>query len=128
MTTRGQRIKNRRIEIGLTQKELGTRIGVRAPTVSDWESDTIKEIDGSNLIKLSKALERSPDWILTGSTKKEDLIEGSNDPYKTILPSGVKLDPLDELLIEVALGLPDAKKRHLIQTARLLDQEKSPPK
>lgn len=36
--TLGERIKARRVELGLTQAQLAEKAGVRQPTLSNWES------------------------------------------------------------------------------------------
>jgi transcriptional regulator with XRE-family HTH domain len=38
--TLGERIKARRVELGLTQAQLAEKAGVRQPTLSIWESDS----------------------------------------------------------------------------------------
>lgn len=38
--TLGERIKARRVELGLTQAQLAEKAGVRQPTLSNWESDS----------------------------------------------------------------------------------------
>lgn len=61
----GNRIRSRRKELGLTQPEVGSRIGVSKATVSLWENDETMP-NGENLQALSRALDRSPEWILFG--------------------------------------------------------------
>lgn len=64
--TLGQRIKLKRNEIKLTQKELATKLGIDHTTVSKWESD-IYEPDTSTLNKLADIFNVQVDW-LTGRT------------------------------------------------------------
>lgn len=37
------------------------------PTVTDWEGDKTKMIDGSNLVKVAAILQVTPEWIINGS-------------------------------------------------------------
>ena len=61
--TIGQRIAARRKELGLSQIDLGEKMGVSRQSVSKWESDAaIPEID--KLIGLSKLFQVSVGWIL----------------------------------------------------------------
>ncbi len=81
----GKRIKIARKYKGLSQDELAKRIGVAQQNIARWEKG--ERIPGAkNLIKISKALDVSIDWILTGessfmvkdgkkSKEKEDIIQ-----------------------------------------------------
>lgn len=61
--TIGQRIAAKRKELGLSQIELGERMGVSRQSVSKWEADAaIPEID--KLIALSKLFHVSVGWLL----------------------------------------------------------------
>lgn len=63
--TLGQRIKQRRKQIGLSQSDLSKSAGVSDSSVSLWESDNTAP-RGANLHKLATALQCSPTWILFG--------------------------------------------------------------
>lgn len=70
METWGDRIRTRRAQLGMSQAALAAACGVKAPSVSDWESGKTKTIEGPNLLAAALALRCSPDWILHG--KKDD--------------------------------------------------------
>lgn len=58
------RLKQRRKDFGLSQKQLAQAVGLSSKTIQKYEyGDTPK---GSNLISLSRALNCSIDWLLTG--------------------------------------------------------------
>lgn len=57
-------IKDRRIELGLTMKEVGDAVGVSEATVSRWESGDIADMKRSRIINLAEALKISPLEIL----------------------------------------------------------------
>lgn len=67
-------IKNRRLELGLTMKELATKIGVSESAVSRWESGNISNMKRDKVALLSKVLGIPLD-VLMGW----DLDEASND-------------------------------------------------
>jgi SOS-response transcriptional repressor LexA len=69
--TIGQRIRVARKARGLSQPALGKIISVSKSCVSQWELGEIKNIEGDNLIKLCKALQTTPDWILYGKGDME---------------------------------------------------------
>lgn len=68
MKTLGERSKERRKIINLTQLQLSKKVGVSSVTISQWESgDTSPK--GENLYKLAQALQCSPDWLMFGDSK-----------------------------------------------------------
>jgi transcriptional regulator with XRE-family HTH domain len=67
--TLGQRIRERRKQIGLSQSGLSKAAGVSDSSISLWESDNTAP-RGANLHKLAQALQCSPTWILFGDEDK----------------------------------------------------------
>lgn len=63
-------IRERRLEKGLTMKELSLRIGVSEGTISRWESGEITSMRVKAAAALSRVLDISPSVLLTG--KEED--------------------------------------------------------
>lgn len=53
-------IKNRRLELGLTMKEIANYVGVSEGTISRWESGEIKNMKRNKIAKLSQILKISP--------------------------------------------------------------------
>ncbi len=68
----GRRIKQRRIELGLTQEELGQRLGVKQSAISRLESDK-DNFSIERIIRAANALDTTPGY-LTGWT---DVSSGS---------------------------------------------------
>ncbi|MBI6550704.1 LexA family protein [Xenorhabdus lircayensis] len=64
-TTIGERIKLRRKELKLTQRDLGKIVGVSHAAISQWEKEDT-EPKGDNLLTLAAALGRSAEYILKG--------------------------------------------------------------
>ena len=62
------RLQNTRVDRGLNKAELARRVGVSAPTVTDWESGKIQNIESNNLQKVAKVLGVTVEFLLTGST------------------------------------------------------------
>jgi transcriptional regulator with XRE-family HTH domain len=58
--TIGERIKERRIQKGMTLEELGNKVGVGKSTVRKWETGEISNIKTDKIEKLSEALNLSP--------------------------------------------------------------------
>jgi transcriptional regulator with XRE-family HTH domain len=60
----GKKIRERRLELGLTQEELAHRMGYKSKsTINKIEKD-LHDVNQTNLIKLSKALDCSPSFFI----------------------------------------------------------------
>lgn len=69
--TVGERIKARRIELGMSQAELAEKVGYKEKaTISKIESDG-RSLRQSKIILFAKALETTPLYLLTGDGDKE---------------------------------------------------------
>lgn len=66
MSSWGERIRDRRTELGLSIAQLARACKLSPPSVHDWESGKTKMIDGANLIAVAHALQVSPEWLMTG--------------------------------------------------------------
>lgn len=71
-------IRDRRIELDLTMKELADLVGVSEGTVSRWESGDIANMKRDRIYKLAKALQISPLALL-----------GWNDEEAPVFPSNI---------------------------------------
>ena len=63
----GRRIKERRIELDLTQEELGQRLGIKKSAVCRLESEEADNFSIGRIIKIAQALDTTPGY-LTGWT------------------------------------------------------------
>ena len=63
----GRRIKKRRIELGLTQDELGQRLGIKKSAICRLESEEADNFSIGRMIKIAQALDTTPGY-LTGWT------------------------------------------------------------
>lgn len=57
-------LRNRRIELGMTMKELATKVGVSEGTISRWESGDIANMRRDKIALLAQALHISPEVIM----------------------------------------------------------------
>jgi len=57
-------LKNRRIELGLTMKEVSEIVGVSEATISRWESGDIANMRRDKIAALANALQMSPAVIM----------------------------------------------------------------
>ncbi|MEG0273394.1 MAG: helix-turn-helix transcriptional regulator [Hydrogenoanaerobacterium sp.] len=58
------RLKKRRIDMGITLQEIADAIGVEKPTVQRYESGKINKIDTITVEKLSTAIKCSPAYLM----------------------------------------------------------------
>lgn len=82
MTTNdmAKRIKDLRLEKGLTLEQVGKIVGVGKSTVRKWETGMIANMKRDKIASLSKALGVSPSYLL-GYTdnKNKELSNGENE-------------------------------------------------
>jgi transcriptional regulator with XRE-family HTH domain len=62
--TLGERLRKRRQEVGLSQRELARRLGIRHATISDLERGVQKDMSIGLLRGLARALGVTSDWII----------------------------------------------------------------
>lgn len=66
METMGDRIKQLRLSHGLTQEQLGKRVGVSKVAVSLWESSQVQNVKLATFLRLCETLHTSPHYLLFG--------------------------------------------------------------
>jgi transcriptional regulator with XRE-family HTH domain len=77
----GERIKERRKELGLNQPDVAKAAGVKVPSVSQWETGSTKSISGLPLAGVARILKTNSTWILTGrGDKNSTTSETSSKP------------------------------------------------
>jgi|TARA_R110002033_G_scaffold170862_1_gene214544 transcriptional regulator with XRE-family HTH domain len=87
----GERIKERRKELGLNQPDVAKAAGVKVPSVSQWETGSTKSISGLPLAGVARILKTNSTWILTGrGDKNSTTSETSNKPELEVplIPKG----------------------------------------
>ena len=96
-------LKKYRLQVGMTQVELASRIGVRSSAISNWEKGQ-NSIDIDTLFKICKILKVPID----------SMIESQNDVDYVIGTSE------NDLILETYKKLPEEQKKHLIAYADFL--------
>lgn len=95
----GQRIKEARINLGLTQEQLGFTIGVNKSTIQRYETGKITKIKLPVIESIAKALLVNPEWITLHSNNKEIspvLTPSEVDPDMFVLRMYKQLDTEDK--------------------------------
>lgn len=89
MTT-GDKIKMLRIQRGMTQEELGAKVGVKKSAIYKYENGIVVNLKRSTIEKLAKALDVSPSWLI-----------GIEDSARSIPPG---FEPVPELVPVPVVG------------------------
>lgn len=99
--TIGERIKNRRIELGYTVDQLADMLGKNRATIYRYENGDIKEMPTPILEPLAKALRTTPADLMGWSTNMNDV---SNNHSITRIPvvrrvaAGIPIDSIEEVI------------------------------
>jgi transcriptional regulator with XRE-family HTH domain len=99
----GERIKQRRLDLGWTQEQLCTKAGISASFLSDLENGK-RSVSASNLLDIARALSVSLDYLMTGKASNEE-------PTEVSIPASLARFAAEERL-------------SLRQTLMLLDMQK----
>ena len=80
-----EKLKNRRLQLGLTMLELSQKVGVSEATISRWESGDIANMKRDKIISLANALKVEPSFVMGWEPEKKtdiDLHEYGIEPIK----------------------------------------------
>ncbi len=80
----GERIRARRMEIGMKAKELAERMGVSAVNVSRWEH-SVCEPSLAKLGRIARFLGCSTDYLILGKRNIADVIDRIRDAIRRLL-------------------------------------------
>ena len=98
-------IKNRRIELGLTLKEVATAVGVSEGTVSRWESGNITNMKRNKIAALAKTLQIPPTTIMGWEDDTQKHQEYYLNPETAKLAQEIHDDPELKILMDASRDL-----------------------
>lgn len=107
MTT-GQRIKQLRIEKGMTQEMLGEKVGVKKAAIYKYENGLVVNLKRDVIEKLANVLGVSPSFLM-----------GLDD--ETLANASSQKDTLDEMLIAGLNGGKEYTKEELEEIRRFAE-------
>lgn len=110
--TVGEKIKAERKALGLTQTELGEKLGVRKNAVSKWECGRVDDIPGSKIKMMAALFGVSPSYLIDDEA-----------------PPRLQFDDFTYAMHNETKDLPAEKKQMLLDMARFMkaDMEKEKP-
>lgn len=98
-----ERIKSRRLYLGLTQEELGLKLGLQKSAIAKYENGRVENIKRSVIAKMAEVLECSPAYLMGWSDEPEEKPKLDISKFDNIYPINLKKVPL---LGEIACGKP----------------------
>ncbi|WP_337970310.1 helix-turn-helix domain-containing protein [Virgibacillus salexigens] len=112
----GERIKEERKKKGLTQKELGEKIGVKHNTISSYEKGT-NAPEQNAIFKIARALNVKVDDLFPSNSQAN-----STDDLQRALEMAKEMDIKDiqllKGLIEKTLSLKDEEREKFLESIR----------
>jgi len=119
------KIRNRRLALGLTLEEVGEMVGVGKSTVRKWETGDIANMRRDKIAKLAEALKVTPAYLMdwdedeTKESQSEDLV--NDDPELTEILTRARDDPHIRMLFSVT---KDAKPEDIEMAIQIIQRFK----
>jgi transcriptional regulator with XRE-family HTH domain len=108
----GQRVRQRRWMVGMTQQQLGNKVGIKFQQIQKYETGT-NRISASRLWDISAALDVPVSFFFEGLNGVEMGAEGQGD----ILTDKEALE-----LVRAYYSIPETQRRRLFDLARVLSE------
>lgn len=107
--TIGDKIRLHRKALGLTQTELGEKLGVKTNAVSKWECGRVDDIPTSKIKAMAKLFDVQPSYLIDEKQPAPTNGDGLNEEDKRLLMMIHNLSPEDRerivAIIEALAGL-----------------------
>lgn len=104
--TIGDKIKAKRKQLGLTQTELGERLGVQKNAVSKWECGRVTDIPAGKIKAMADLFGVAPSYLIDDES-----------------PAPVDFDDFTYAMHNETKDLPEEKKKMLLDMARFMKAE-----
>ncbi len=116
----GKLIHDRRIELGMTMKELGEKCDISEATISRYESGNIKNMRRDVVAALAKALQINPKVLM--DWHDDDEPGYYTDPETVRLAEEIKNNPGGRVLFDAGKGL---KPESVKEVLKFIDYQKA---
>ena len=107
----GQRVRQRRWMVGMTQQQLGNKVGIKFQQIQKYETGT-NRISASRLWDIAAALDVQVSFFFEGLDGAHAQIDG---PSGDIMTDKEALD-----LVRAYYAIPETQRRRLFDLARVL--------
>jgi transcriptional regulator with XRE-family HTH domain len=108
----GQRVRQRRWMVGMTQQQLGNKVGIKFQQIQKYETGT-NRISASRLWDIAAALDVAVSFFFEGLDRAELGVESHGD----ILTDKEALE-----LVRAYYSIPETQRRRLFDLARVLSE------
>ena len=108
----GQRVRQRRWMIGMTQQQLGNKVGIKFQQIQKYETGT-NRVSASRLWDIAAALDVPVSFFFEGLNREDLGIGGHGD----ILTDKEALE-----LVRAYYTIPETQRRRLFDLARVLSE------
>ncbi len=105
----GEKIKEKRRELGLTQTELGEKLGVQKNAVSKWETGRVDDIPGSKIRAMAALFGVTPSWLIDDAAPEAVTLDAFTYAMQNETRDLTDMDK--QILLSMAKQLNDARKR-----------------
>lgn len=109
------KIRARRLQLGLTMEELANKVGVAKSTIKKWESGQINSMRQSKILALANALKVEPTYLIF-----EDENYNNNVTELTTNNNIVSISPIDNVILSLFQNLNEKDKTRVIKFATKL--------
>lgn len=91
-------IKSKRIELGMTMKELAQKVGVSEGTISRWESGEIANMRRNVIVSLAKALNTTPAVLMGWTEPDPNEARGVRIPVLGRVVAGIPIEAITDII------------------------------
>ena len=92
----GSRIKEARLKVGLTQKEVSDLVGVSPHAVWSWEAGKMKPTH-EHLVELAHRCETSTDWLLGRDVVEAEILKEADVSFRNAI-EGLPMEDLESIM------------------------------
>lgn len=89
MTT-GDRIKQRRLDLKMSQEELGSLVGVKKAAIHKYENNVVVNLKRSMIAKLANALNTTPAYLMGWDAEPTTLDLTNDEKYLIVMYRGAE--------------------------------------
>ncbi len=101
------KLRDRRVELGLTQQDVADYVGVSEGTVSRWESGDIGNMRRDRIVAYANVLCVSPAVIMGWEDVPDSHLYSLTASERDIIDAYRSADPLDRAMVRRVLGLQE---------------------
>ena len=110
----GQRVRQRRWMVGMTQQQLGNKVGIKFQQIQKYETG-MNRVSASRLWDISEALDVSVSFFFDGLSENDAQKGGEANANSDLMAEKEAMD-----LVRSYYAIPETQRRRLFELARVL--------